>query len=204
MKDNIKLINSLSARHTYEEKELLQRVSEGGESAFTTLFGQYSTSLGALAYKVLQDEAAKQDVLQEVFIKLWLHRDQLPEVHFLAAWLKKITLNEALIYLRKNAAYDKRLSALKIPEYIENGALQSLEVKELQQRVGEFIKRMPEQRRTIFELNRLEGLSAMEIAAKMNLSYGHVRNSLSIAVKSIRQHLELVVHLTVLFLASQF
>lgn len=194
----------MSARHTYKEKELLKQVSEGGESAFADLFGQYATSLGAVAYKVLQDEAAKKDVLQEVFIKLWLHRDQLPEIHFLPAWLKKITLNESLIYIRKNAAYDKRLSALKFPEYIENGALQSLEVKELQQRVGEFIKRMPQQRRTIFELNRLEGLSAMEIAAKMNLSYGHVRNSLSIAVKSIRQHLELVAHLTILFLASQF
>ncbi|CAL1520333.1 sigma-70 family RNA polymerase sigma factor [Chitinophaga sp. MM2321] len=194
----------MSTRHTYEEKELLQRVSEGDESAFTALFSQYSTSLGALANKVLQDEAAKQDVLQEVFIKLWLHRDQLPEVHFLRAWLKKITLNESLIYIRKNAAYDKRLSALTFHEYIENGALQSLGVKELQQRVGEFIKRMPEQRRTIFELNRIEGLSTMEIAAKMNLSYGHVRNSLSIAVKSIREHLELVVYLTVLFLALRF
>lgn len=170
------------------EKELILLIAAGDEQAFTTLFRRYSFSMGILANKVLQDEAARQDVMQEVFIKLWLHREELPQVENLPAWLKKVTLNESLMYLRKNAAYDKRLSALALPQAEEEKVSQTIGFKELQRKIRDFIDAMPEQRRTIYELSR-EGLNAKEIAERLNLSHGHVRNTLSAAIKSIRDHL---------------
>jgi RNA polymerase sigma-70 factor (family 1) len=172
-----------------QEKELLLRIAAGDEPAFTALFRRYSFSMGQLAHKIVQDEAARQDVMQEVFIKLWLHREELPRIEFLPAWLKKVTLNESLMHLRRNAAYDKRLAALALPLAEEEKVSQAMGFKELQQQIREFINNMPEQRRVIYELNRVEGLSAKEIAEKLNLSHGHVRNTLSVTLKSIREHL---------------
>lgn len=171
------------------DRELILLVAAGDEQAFTALFRRYTTSMGILARKVVQDEAAYQDVMQEVFIKLWLHREELPQVENLPAWLKKVTLNESLMYLRKNAAYDKRLSALAFPHAEDEKVSQTIGFKELQQKIRHCIDAMPEQRRTIYELNRVEGLNAKEIAERLNLSHGHVRNSLSAAIKSIRDQL---------------
>lgn len=170
------------------DRELILFIAAGDEQAFTALFRRYSVSMGILARKVVQDEAAYQDVMQEVFIKLWLHREELPQVENLPAWLKKVTLNESLMYLRKNAAYDKRLSALALPQAEEEKVSQTIGFKELQRKIRDFIDAMPEQRRTIYELSR-EGLNAKEIAERLNLSHGHVRNTLSAAIKSIRDHL---------------
>lgn len=170
------------------DRELILLIAAGDEQAFTALFRRYSLSMGILARKVVQDEAAYQDVMQEVFIKLWLHREELPQVENLPAWLKKVTLNESLMYLRKNAAYDKRLSALALPQAEEEKVSQTIGFKELQRKIRDFIDAMPEQRRTIYELSR-EGLNAKEIAERLNLSHGHVRNTLSAAIKSIRDHL---------------
>ena len=170
------------------DRELILFIAAGDEQAFTALFRRYSVSMGILARKVVQDEAAYQHVMQEVFIKLWLHREELPQVENLPAWLKKVTLNESLMYLRKNAAYDKRLSALALPQAEEEKVSQTIGFKELQRKIRDFIDAMPEQRRTIYELSR-EGLNAKEIAERLNLSHGHVRNTLSAAIKSIRDHL---------------
>ena len=172
-----------------QEKEWLLRIAAGDEEAFTALFRRYSLSMGLLAQKIVQEEAARQDVMQEVFIKLWLHREELPAIQFLPAWLKKVTLNESLMYLRRNAAYDKRLAALTLPVSEEEKVSQAMGFKELQQKVRAVICNMPEQRRVIYELNRVEGLSAKEIAEKLNLTHGHVRNTLSAAIKTIRDEL---------------
>ena len=175
--------------HIFQERELILRIAMGDEQAFTALFRRYSFSMGMVARKILQDEAARQDVMQEVFIKIWLHREELPQVQQLPAWLKKVTLNECLMYLRKNAAYDKRLAALALPQAEDEKATQTIGFKELQKKIRDFIDTLPEQKRMIYELNRVDGLNAKEIAERMHLSHGYVRNSISATIKSIREHL---------------
>jgi RNA polymerase sigma-70 factor (family 1) len=189
----------------HTEKELLQLIAAGDEQAFTMLFRRYTLSMGMVARRILPDEAARQDVMQEVFIKLWLNREELPKIEHLPAWLKKVTVNECLMYLRKNAAYDKRLAGLALlPHVEEEDVHQSISAKELQQRIQDFIRNMPEQRRVIYELNRVEGLSAKEIAERLNLTHGHVRNTLSATLKSIRDHLGPLPYILSVLLSTRF
>jgi RNA polymerase sigma-70 factor (ECF subfamily) len=188
----------------HTEKELLQLIAAGDEQAFTMLFRRYTLSMGMVARKILQDEAARQDVLQEVFIKLWLNREDLPKIEYLPAWLKKVTVNECLMFLRKNAAYDKRLAGLALSPVEEENVYESISAKELQQQIQDFIRTMPEQRRVIYELNRVEGLSAKEIAERLNLSHGHVRNTLSATLKSIRDHLGPLPYILSVLLSTRF
>jgi RNA polymerase sigma-70 factor (ECF subfamily) len=188
----------------HTEKELLQLIAGGDEQAFTMLFRRYTLSMGMVARRILPEEAARQDVMQEVFIKLWLNREELTKIEYLPAWLKKVTVNECLMYLRKNAAYDKRLAGLASSHVEEENVYQSISAKELQQQIQDFIRTMPEQRRVIYELNRVEGLSAKEIAERLNLSHGHVRNTLSATLKSIRDHLGPLPYIISVLLASRF
>ena len=173
--------------HT-DETALLQRIAEGDEQAFSALFVTWATPLAAIAMKILKNEYARQEVVQEVFIKVWLHRDKLDKVTHLGAWLRKITINQSLLALQRHAANDKRLEALQI---IQNPAdnTSSLELKEIHRLVHEAIESLPPQRKTIYQLNRMEGKTTREIAENLQLSHGYVRNALSAALALIRERL---------------
>lgn len=173
--------------HT-DETALLQRIAEGDEQAFSALFVTWATPLAAIAMKILKNEYARQEVVQEVFIKVWLHRDKLDKVTHLGAWLRKITINQSLLALQRHAANDKRLEALQIIQNpVDNTS--SLELKEIHRLVHEAIESLPPQRKTIYQLNRMEGKTTREIAENLQLSHGYVRNALSAALALIRERL---------------
>lgn len=179
----------MSSNQTYTEKELLLRIAEGDETAFAALFNLYSTPLASLALRMLHNEPAKQEVLQEVFIKIWLNRDRLKDVQLPGPWLRKITIYECLQYLRKTSLYNTKLGHLNQEDASFNHALSTISVKEIQHAVKRALQVMSPQRRTIYELSREKGLATKEIAAQLGLSDGYVRNALSAALQTIRSFL---------------
>jgi len=179
----------LSSDQTYTEKELLLRIAEGDEAAFAALFNLYSTPLASLALRMLHSETAKQEVLQEVFIKIWLNRDRLKDVQLPGPWLRKITVHECLQYLRKTSLYNAKLGNLNLEGASFNQALSTISVKEIQLAVKHALRVMSPQRRTIYELSREKGMTTKEIAAHLGLSDGYVRNALSAALQAIRSFL---------------
>lgn len=176
----------MSPGQTYNEKELLFRIAEGDENAFAALFNLYSTPLSLIALRMLHDEPAKQEVMQEVFIKLWLNRDRLKDVQHPGAWLRKITIHECLQHLRKTSLYNNKLDDLEQDSASFNQALHTISVKEIQQAVKHALQIMPPQRRAIYQLSREKGMTTKEIAAHLGLSDGYVRNALSAALQTIR------------------
>lgn len=176
----------MSPGQTYNEKDLLFRIAEGDENAFAALFNLYSTPLSLIALRMLHDEPAKQEVMQEVFIKLWLNRDRLKDVQHPGAWLRKVTIHECLQHLRKTSLYNHKLDDLEQDSASFNQALHTISVKEIQQAVKHALQIMPPQRRTIYQLSREKGMTTKEIAAHLGLSDGYVRNALSAALQTIR------------------
>lgn len=173
--------------HT-NETALLLRIAEGDEQAFSALFTAWATPLAAIAMRILKNEYARQEVVQEVFIKVWLHRDKLDKVENLGAWLRKVTVNQSLLALQRHAANDKRLEAIQITQPpIDHTS--TLELKEIRRLVHEAIESLPPQRKIIYHLNRVEGKTTREIAEALQLSHGYVRNALSAALASIRERL---------------
>lgn len=179
----------MPSNQLYSDKELFLRIAEGDETAFATLFNLYSTPLALIALRMLHSEPAKQEVMQEVFIKLWLNRDRLEEVQHPGAWLRKITIHECLQYLRKTSVYNNKLADLQPEDTSFNQALHTISVKEIQHAVARALQEMPPQRRTIYELSRGKGMATKEIAAHLGLSDGYVRNAISAALQTIRSFL---------------
>lgn len=164
------------------------RIAEGDEQAFAVFFQAWATPMAAIAMKILQSEYHKQEVIQEVFIKVWLNRDKLEQVEKVGAWLRRITINQSLQALEKNAASDKRFSELpQLPIPDEHAA--SLEFKELKKLADEAVAALPTQRKMIYIMNRIEGKPTRQIAEELGLSHGYVRNALSAALSDIRDKL---------------
>ncbi|RPE09725.1 sigma-70 family RNA polymerase sigma factor [Chitinophaga lutea] len=138
--------------------------------------------------KIVKDEFARQEVVQEVFIKVWLHRDKLESVENLGAWLRKITINQSLLALQRQQANDKRLETIQLRQ-TSTDHTSTLELKEIRRLVHEAIESLPLQRKTIYRLNRVEGKTTREIAEQLQLSHGYVRNALSAALAAIRERL---------------
>lgn len=190
---------------SYADKELFFQIAEGDEQAFTQFFIKWATPLTHYANKILKNDQAARDVLQEVFIKVWLYRDKLPQVEQPAAWLKKVVTNQCLLMLEKNAAQDKRLAALKLAQPLQQeDPLPAIDFREIRQTLNEVIEQLPQQRRTIYRLNREEGKTTKEIADHLSLSHGYVRNALSAALDTIRQELNLRLGLPIFLLLLLF
>ncbi|MGX5817057.1 RNA polymerase sigma factor [Chitinophaga lutea] len=176
----------MSTPSSYSDRELFSRIAEGDEAAFADLFNLYSAPLSRISLRMLQRESASQEVLQDFFIKLWLHRSQLSDVEAPGPWLRKVLIRECLQHLRKSAVYKSKLEELPADAATQNRAIHALSVKEIQQAVGRALESMSPQRRQVYKMSREKGMTTKEIAAELGLSDGYVRNVLSAALQTIR------------------
>lgn len=172
-----------------QEYELLQQLIEGDAQAFTEIYELYQDKIFAFAYKLTKSKEDANDVVQEIFIKLWQRKEQIKvELNF-NAYLKKMAQNQVYDQLQK-LARDKNLQE-KVKANIralQNNAEQDLLNKELQKVYLEAIENLPPQRKKIYLLSRNEDLSYDEIAELLDLSRSTVHNQMVSAIRSIREY----------------
>lgn len=177
---------------TNMDREWLDRVAEGDEEAFYLLFTEYHTRLRPFVRRLLHSAFAEEEVLQETFIRVWLHRDELPAIQNLNAWMFRVASRECLSYIRRQDSEGRRLDRLADrpaagPETPE----ERLDADEIGRVIRATIDQMPERRRQIFRMSRDQGLKPAEIARELSLSVATVKNILSQALRDIRERLGL-------------
>lgn len=173
-----------------DEHDLFRRIAEGDEVAFEIIFHNYSPKLRPFIIGIVKLEAVADDVLQTIFLKVWLNRQTLVYVHDPSAWLYRVTSNTALNELRKQAAEYKKLKQT-IVEGGENpdDLLEQLSAKQLQEWIQEAVMTLPDKRKEIYLLTREEGLSHRQIAHKLGISVSTVKNQVVLALKNIQEHI---------------
>lgn len=172
-----------------ENDALLIKLKNGDATAFEEIYNQYRSKIYTYALKISKSTVVAEEIVQEVFIKIWQKREQLnPELHF-GAYLKKITLNHVLNHLKK-VAREKTLQdeLFNYLSLIRNNAEDSLLEKELLKTYEEAIAQLPPQKKIIYQLSRNEELSHDEIAKKLNISKNTVKNHMVEATKFIRNY----------------
>lgn len=125
-------------------------------------------------------------------MRAWLHRDKLPELENLRAWLFKVAAREYLTHVRNNVA--RRVQATSLEKEGDGAGLLSpqydaFSVKEINRLIAEAVDKLSPQRKIVFQLSRRENLSVKEIAGQMSLSGKTVKNTLTAALAEIREHL---------------
>jgi RNA polymerase sigma-70 factor (ECF subfamily) len=176
---------------THEEKGLLALVAKGDEAAFHTLFTHYRHKVYHSALRLLQSASHAEDVLQEVFMKLWVGREKLPEINCFSAYLATITRNHIYNALRKLANEELLLEKLLSPHPADrpDAPIENLSLKELQDTLQKVIATLTPQQKKVFELSRMEGLKHDEIATRLNISRETVKKHVSEALRIVRGQL---------------
>jgi RNA polymerase sigma-70 factor, ECF subfamily len=183
------------------EKELISLIERRNEVAFEQVFKMHYKNLHAYACSILKDEVAAEEMVQNVFFKLWERTEHLSINGSLVAYLYRAVNNESLNYLKhqKVRAAHGKFVVYRGEGHTEN-ASGALQTKELEARLQIAMNELPEQCRTIFQMSRFEELRYREIADQLGLSIKTVENQMGKALKLLRQKLADLLPSVVLFL----
>ncbi|TKG94970.1 RNA polymerase sigma-70 factor [Puteibacter caeruleilacunae] len=168
---------------------LIEQLREDNLEAFDKLFAQYARKLYGFAFRYLKSEADAEELVQDIFLKVWENRKgMLIETSF-KSYLFKIAYNDILKFFRKKAYHQRYVrEALAISDNHDLSS-ERIDYASALEEVNRVIELLPERRRLIFKKSRQEGKSSKEIAEQMNLSPGTVDNNISKALRFIRDNL---------------
>jgi RNA polymerase sigma-70 factor (family 1) len=171
--------------NTYNERELLLSLAKGNDNAFASVFHHYRHRIYAIAFRLLGSTSQAEDTVQDVFLKMWLKRQELHEISHFKAYLFTVTRNHiftALKLLAREQLMESELSVTMVSNMKEAAIIQ----KEYEQILLKAIAQLPPQQELIYKLSKEEGLKRNEIADRLQLSPETIKVHLAHAMRSIR------------------
>lgn len=153
--------------------------------AFKKVFLPYHQKLYRVAYRIVQDTANAEDIVQETFIKLWNKRDELDNIDNTEGFAIIILRNTCLDYLRKSKNDYHTTYETDIQETVSLSA--QIELQDNVRYVKSLIDKLPEQQRQVIMFKHWDGYSDEEIEEMTGLSPGNIRVILSRARKTIKE-----------------
>ncbi|HRE51601.1 MAG TPA: RNA polymerase sigma-70 factor [Flavitalea sp.] len=174
----------------HNENELLQRVSEGDETAFRTLYDHYRKKIYALGYFLTKSENSAQELVQDVFLKIWEKRRQLREIDYFNAWMRTIARNTAINYLRSRAMEKLGLDRLQTHESSNCFTENDVADREYSLLLQAAVRQLPPQQQKVYVLHRQQGICHEAIAKELHISVLTSKKYMKLALRSIRLFLE--------------
>jgi RNA polymerase sigma-70 factor (ECF subfamily) len=171
------------------DNNLFERINKNDEKAFEFLFNKYYGILCSFSAKLIHDDVAAEEIVQEFFVKLWEKRDQISIETSVKNYFFRSVKNLCLNFIQHNKT--KIAHAQKLQSEVENNFSDDNNYPEpdLYEKIEESINSLPEKRREIFRLSRQDGLKYHEIAQKLNISIKTVETQMSLAIKTLRDKL---------------
>ncbi len=165
----------------------IEQLKTGSKDAFRGLFNEYGPKIFAFALSYLKNKADAEELLQEVFLKLWEKRTSLDASKNIKSFLFKICINQIYDQIRKKNVEQAfvNFSGRNNPSEIDN-TWQDVVFHEMQDNLQRYIADMPNQMQRVFRLSKEDGLSNEEIAKALNLSKRTVENQLYRAVSILK------------------
>lgn len=174
-----------------EDRKLIEDIRDGKEGAFEKLFKRYYKNLCVYALKYIPDELIVEDLVQEMFQKLWEKRDNFYITTSLDSYLFRSIHNLAINYINhekiKNGYKDRVIKGYKEKVYNDDNAYWELDLETI---VNKNIEDLPDRRRQIFKMSRFEDMKNQEIADKLNVSIKTVEAQMTQAIKFLRDRLK--------------
>jgi RNA polymerase sigma-70 factor (ECF subfamily) len=183
----------LESAFTYTESELVQGLKAKDQKVFGYLYDRYSPALYGVALKVLNDESNANDVLQEVFLKIWRNIDRYDESKGrLFTWMLNITRNSAIDTLRSKAhKMDQKIQDIGDDVHLYTG---NLTVHPSVDHLGlsKVLEKLTKEQRIIIDLAYYKGCTQEEISKVLEIPLGTVKTRMRNAIIQLRNLLKLV------------
>jgi len=194
------LINRYTMNVLFKNNESvwIKKLKNGDKKAFEVILEHYKNYLYLFIRKALPSEEDPEGIVQEVFINLWINRSHLDENKPIKPWLFAITKNQIYDHLRKIYSKRKYLDSLLLDYSANPGStVNDVEYWEFEHYLSDKINHLPERRRKIFKLSKLEGKTYREIASLLKISENTVdmqmRSANSFIYQAIKQYLAYIV-----------
>ncbi|MBC9912365.1 RNA polymerase sigma factor [Chitinophaga varians] len=181
----------MTAHELHTENNLFRAIANGDEKAFETLFHQYRNKVYTIAWKITGSEAVAEEIVLDVFLKVWLKREQLPELEYFTAWLFTITRNRVFKTMKQLAQQATSHAISDQEEWllppVASSSEQLLE-KEYRQILHDAVSRLSPQQQKVYQLIKEHGMKREEAARALNLSPETVKRHLAEAMHFIRTY----------------
>ncbi len=170
------------------DQQLMQQLRMRQPDALSRIYDLYSTLVYSVAMRVLRDGAAAEDVMQEVFLKLWQQPDSFADQRgSLCGWLAVVTRNRAIDRIRASRQFEN-VEDLQLANQVDLGA--DAERSIMLGKVRAVLETMPEDQRQAMEMAFFEGQTHAEIAERTGQPLGTIKTRIRNALISIRKALE--------------
>lgn len=170
------------------DNQLWKFTKAGDRIAFGVIYDRYADQMYNAAYTILRDKEACEDIIHELFVHIWIHKEKL-EVNTLSGYLLISVRNRVLSSLRKKTESVDISSIQDLPKNMGTSDSR-LNLNDIQRILQKNVATLPPKCQEIFVLSREERLPNKAIAAKLNITVKTVENQISIALKRLRTSLE--------------
>jgi RNA polymerase sigma-70 factor (family 1) len=168
----------------HNDHELLLLMANDDEDAFRRLYERYAPKVYNTAFMYLRSHIAAQDIVQDVFLKIWIKRASLKDIDNFNGWLSFVNRNTIIDSIRKKGFEEKFLSVQK--EQAAISPEQEAISKETGAIIQQAIQSLPPRQQQIYQMAKQEGLKHAEIAQRLGLSTSTVKEHMKQALAKIR------------------
>jgi RNA polymerase sigma-70 factor (family 1) len=173
------------------ENELLLLIAKGDCQAFATLYTSIIEEVFQYIYMYTRSRSETEEILQDVFIKVWESRSRLNEVHCIRNYLMRAAKNRLLDAVRREQIMYKALLEVKSVQCLDQHETEyTITYRDYLKMAQQAISQLPPRRKLIFRMNTESGLCYDEIADQLSITKSAVKNQLYKAIEYVRSYLE--------------
>jgi len=189
----------MKLENNHADIELIMKLKNHDQDAMIILYRSYWKSLYISAFKILKDKETCEDIVQELFIKIWNNREQLTIKSSVQAYLSAAVRYEVYRKVRESKKFEPIMD--EIIETVSDLSLYDhVEYKELQNQISLVIDTLPTKCKEVYNLSRNELLTHKEISEKLTISTKTVRNHLTRALHQLRVGMNLLFMFLITFM----
>ncbi len=183
----------------FQDADLVLKIKKDNQSAFEVVFLRYYSSLCSYAFSILGNKDTAEEIVQDLFVRLWENRHNVEITNSLKAYLYRTVHNQCINQLeswkirnqyskKQIQAYEKNL--VEITPFAEDYPIANLIAQELEDKIQKSIDALPDQCRQVFLLIRMQKKSYQEVASKLGISLNTVKTQMQRAVFKLRDMLQ--------------
>ncbi len=191
-------------KHVIDES-LVKRFANGDMSAFDSIYSVFDQKLQKFVFTLIKSESDTEDIVQEVFVKVWENREKLKNYSSFDSYLFSITYNTTISLLRTRVKENKYVEFIKSVqiEVDEPDFVEGYNRDEMNEKINLLIEKMPPRQRRVFEMKYFQNCSYKEIADVLGISTNTVENQIVKSHKFLKENLGKA-YLSVLFFINLF
>lgn len=195
----------MSLNSSFDENKLLHELSQGSELAFTELYNRYKNLVYGTALKITKSKVLAEEVVQDVFLKIWQNQEKAAEITNFENYLFIISRNHIFDMIKKIARETNLASDITYKNIASDDTDTAIKDDQYNVILNQIIEQLPPQQQKIYKMAKMEGLSHQKIGENLGISTETVKKHMAQALKFVRFKISPYMNLFMsLFLFSGF